>query len=55
MGFYDDHLAAVRNRWRKHYETMNFTAAEFRERATRTLKSYGWEDKEIEYILKDIK
>lgn len=55
MGFYEDHLNAVRKRFHNHYKTMKFTAAEFRERATRTLKSYGWEDKEIEYILKDVK
>lgn len=55
MGFYEDHLNAVRKRWQKSYEESNHTAADFKKQATVILKSYGWEDKEIEYILKDVK
>ena len=55
MSVYQEHIDNVRARWRKLYETSNHTAADFKKQATATLKYYGWEDKEIEYILKDIK
>ena len=55
MGFYEDHLNAVRMRWKRKYELSRQTAEEFRKQATATLNKYGWRKDEIEKILKDIK
>lgn len=52
---YINHLNMVRARWQLKYKASGQTAAEFRKLATDTLKSYGWDDKEIKHILRGIK
>ena len=52
MSYYNDHLKAVSKRWIKKREESYLPADEFNERARKTLKDYGWNDAEINKILK---
>ena len=54
MGYYEDHIQAVAERWKKEYKESKLTASDFIKSAKVTLTKYGWNEKEIERILKGI-
>lgn len=51
MGWHEDHLQAVRERWKKKKEESKLPEAEFLELARKTLLNYGWTIEDIERIL----
>ena len=55
MGFYDDHIDAVAKRWQEKYRHSGLTLAEFKKEATKTLTGYGWNEQEVERILRNVK
>lgn len=55
MGYYEDHIKAVTERWKRKYKESQLTATEFIEKAKVTLTKYGWNEQEVETILKGIK
>lgn len=55
MGYYDDHINAVAERWQRKYNSSGLTLAKFKVEAAATLKSYGWNEQEVERILNKIK
>jgi hypothetical protein len=52
MSYYNDHLKAVSRRWINKREESDLPADEFNRQARKTLKDYGWNDAEINKILK---
>lgn len=52
MGWYEDHLQAVRQRWKRKKEESKLSEAEFLAYARKTLLGYGWTAEEVEMILK---
>ena len=54
VGYYEDHIQAVAERWKKEYKESKLTASDFIKSAKVTLTKYGWNEKEIERILKGI-
>lgn len=52
MGWHEDHLQAVRERWQKKKKESKLHEAEFLELARITLLKYGWTIADIERILK---
>ena len=52
MSWYEDHLQAVRRRWKQKKEESNMSEKEFLIYARKTLLGYGWTEEEVDRILK---
>lgn len=52
MGYYDDHIIAVGKRWRQKRKESELSSAEFEAYTRKTMKEYGWNETEINRIVK---
>ena len=51
MGWNDDHVVAVSDRWANKYRESGLSAHEFGKRMKETLLSYGWSELEADKIV----
>ena len=51
MGWHDDHMNAVSNRWANKYRESGLTADKFSKRMKKTLLEYGWTEQEADEMI----
>ena len=54
MSWHKEHINEVAKRWQEKYENSGLTLAAFKKAAAKILKSYGWNEREVEQILSKI-
>ncbi|HBI2170483.1 TPA: hypothetical protein KZI03_000554 [Listeria monocytogenes] len=52
MGWHEDHLQAVRKRWKEKKAQTNLSEKEFMRQARKFLLEGGWSKEDVERILK---